>query len=102
MENIFKELNGNQLGNKYCFSRNNEKFVITLGYSGVIDYGWRDLIYLSHITNNKYSNVFKFKKGSYNKKDGKVSYYDDELGRVIVSNFSDIINEIINWIDFIN
>lgn len=102
MENILKELNGKQFGNKYCFSRNNEKFIITLGYSGVVDYGWRDLIYISHITDNKYSNVFKFKKGSYDKKDGKVSYYDNKLGRVVITDFTDIVKEITDWIDFMS
>lgn len=98
MENILKELNGKQFGNKYCFSRNNEKFVATLDYSGAIDYGWRDLIRVSQI-DNKYSNVFKFEQGSF--RDGEVKYYDDKLGRfVIVTDFSAIINEIIDWIDF--
>ena len=100
MENILKELNGKQLGEKYCFSRNNEKFVATLDYDGAIDYGWRDLIRVRQI-DNKYSNVFKFERGSF--RDGEVKYYDDKLSRfVIVTDFSAIIKEITNWIDFMS
>lgn len=100
MENILKELNGGQFGDTYCFSRNNEKFVATLDYDGAIDYGWRNLIKVSHI-NKKHSNVFKFKEGSF--KDGMVKYYNDELGKfIIVTDFSDIVKEITNWIDFIS
>lgn len=98
MTNILKELNGKQLGNTYCFSRHNEKFVATLDYSGAIDYGWRDLIRVSHIS-NKYSNVFKFERGSF--RDGEVKYYNDELGRfIIVTDFTNIVTEITEWIDF--
>lgn len=98
MENILKELNGKQYGNKYCFNRNNEKFVATLSYSGVVDYGWRDLIKVEQI-NKGYSNVFKFKKGFLD--DGIVKYWDKELEKfVIVTDFSDIVEEITNWIDF--
>lgn len=98
MENILRALNGKQFGNKYCFSRNNEKFVVTLDYSGAIDYGWRDLIRVNHI-DNKYSNVFKFKQGSF--KDNEVKYWDSKLDRfVIVTDFTDIVKDITNWIDF--
>ena len=98
MENILKALNGRQFGNKYCFSRNNEKFVATLEYSGAIDYGWRDLIRVINI-DNKYSNVFKFEQGSFI--DGEVKYYDSKLGRfVIVTDFSSITKEIADWADF--
>lgn len=99
MEKILKELNGKQFGDKYCFSRNNEKFVATLDYSGAIDYGWRDLIRVRHI-DNKCSNVFKFKQGSLDR-DGKVKYWDSKLDRfVIVTDFTDIVKEIADWIDF--
>ena len=98
MENILKELKGRQFGNKYCFSRNDEKFIATLDYSGVVDYGWRDLIKVCSI-DSKYSNVFKFKQGKL--KNGEVKYYDNELNRfVVVTDFSDIITEITDWIDF--
>lgn len=102
MENILKELNGKQFGNKYCFSRNNEKFIATLDYDSVIDYGWRNLIKINHI-DNKYSNTFKFRQGSFNIEDGIVKYYDNELDRfVIVTDFTDIIEEITDWIDFMS
>ncbi len=98
MENILKELNGKQLGNQYCFSRNNEKFVATWGYSSVIDYGWKDLIKVEQI-NGEYSNVFKFKRGSF--REGKVQYWDNEIESfVTITEFSDVIEEITNWIDF--
>ena len=98
MEDILKELNGKQYGNKYCFTRNNEKFIATLDYEGVVDYGWRELIRVKQI-DNKYSNVFNFKKGGL--KDGEVKYYSDEFKRyIIITDFSDIVNEIIEWIDF--
>ena len=98
MENILKELNGKRFGDQYCFNRNNEKFIATLDYSGVIDYGWRDLIRIKQ-ADNRYSNTFKFKRGSLD--DGVVKYWDNALDRfVIVTDFSDIIEEITNWIDF--
>lgn len=100
MENILKELNGRQFGNKYCFSRNNEKFIVTLDYSGVVDYGWRDLVKITSV-DSKHSNIFKFSKGSF--RDGEVKYWDDTLNRfVIVTNFTDIVEEIVNWIDFVS
>lgn len=100
MENILKELNGKQFGNQYCFSYNNEKFIATLDYDGVVDYGWRNLIRIKQI-DNKYSNVFKFKQGSF--RDGEVKYYDDTLERfVIITDFSDIVKEITDWIDFMS
>lgn len=98
MENILRALNGRQFGDKYCFSRNNEKFVATFDYSGVVDYGWRDLIKVVNI-DKKYSNVFKFSKGSF--RDGKVTYWDGNLGRfVVVTDFSSITKEIADWVDF--
>lgn len=98
MENILKELNGKQFGNKYCFSRNNEKFVATLDYEGPVDYEWRELIKVNQI-DGKYSNVFKFKQGGF--RDGEVKYWDNGLDRfVIVTDFTDIIKEITDWIDF--
>ena len=87
MENILKELNGKQLGEKYCFSRNNEKFIATLGYDGAIDYGWRNLIKITHI-DNRYSNVFKFQQGAF------------RPGTVVDADFSSLIREITEWIDF--
>jgi hypothetical protein len=100
MENILRALNGKQFGNKYCFSRNNEKFVATLDYSGVVDYGWRDLIKVVNI-DKKYSNVFKFKQGSF--RDGVVRYWDSESKRfIIVTDFTDIVEEITDWIDFMS
>lgn len=98
MENILRELNGKQFGDKYCFSRNNEKFVATLDYEGVVDYGWRELIRVRHI-DNRYTNVFKFSKGSF--RDGVVKYWDSKLNRfVFVTDFTDIVKEITDWIDF--
>lgn len=100
MENILKELNGRQFGNKYCFSRNNKKFEATLDYSGAIDYGWRDLIRIASV-DGKHSNVFKFSKGSFQK--GVVRDWDDKLNRfVIITDFTDIVEEIVSWIDFVN
>ena len=100
MENILMALNGKQFGDKYCFNRNNEKFVATLDYSGVVDYGWRDLIRVVNI-DKKCSNVFKFGKGSFS--DGKVKYWDDKLKRfIIVTDFTDIVEEITGWIDFMS
>ena len=100
MQNILKELNGIQFGDSYGFRRNNEKFIATLDYSGAVDYGWRDIIRVKQI-NGKYSNIFKFKRGSF--KDGAVKYYDDTLDRfVVVTDFSDLISEITNWIDFMS
>ena len=96
MENILKELNGRQYGNKYCFKRNNEKFMATLDYDCVVDYGWRNLIKVEQI-DNKYSNVFSFERGSY--RDGKVKYWDGDRF-VIVTDFSSIVKEITDWIDF--
>lgn len=61
MEKILKELSGKQYGNKYCFSRNNKKFIAVLDYDGVVDYGWRNLIRINSV-DNEYSNVFRFKK----------------------------------------
>jgi hypothetical protein len=101
MEKILKELNGKQFGSRYCFSRNNEKFVATLDYSGVVDYGWRDLIKVVNI-DKKYSNVFKFEKGSLDKY-GVVKYWDGKLNRfIIVTDFSNIVSEITDWIDFMS
>lgn len=98
MENILKALNGKQFGNKYCFSRNNEKFVATLDYEGAIDYGWRELIRVRQI-DNKYSNVFKFERGGL--RDGVVKYWDSNAKRfVFVTDFSAIVKEITDWIDF--
>lgn len=100
MENILRALNGKQFGNKYCFNRNNEKFVATLDYSGVVDYGWRDLIRVVNV-DKKYSNVFKFKQGSF--RDGEVRYWDNRLDRfIIVTDFADIVEEITDWIDFMS
>ena len=101
LTNILKELNGKQLGEKYCFSRNGEKFVATLGYDDYVDHGKRDIIIINQI-DNKYSNVFKLKKGKYDCEDNIVSYYSDDINRFIeVTDFSDIVNEIIDWIDFV-
>ena len=98
MENILRELNGKQFGEKYCFTRNNEKFVATLDYDSVVDYGWRNLIKVTHV-NNSCSNVFKFQQGAF--RDGKVKYYDNELDKfVVITDFSSLIQEIIEWIDF--
>lgn len=100
MENILRELNGKQFGNKYCFIRNNEKFIATLDYSGAIDYGWRDLIRVFSV-GGKCSNVFKFSKGAF--QDGKVKYWDKTLDRfVIVNDFSNLVEEITDWIDFVS
>ena len=99
MENILRELNGKQFGSKYCFVRNNEKFEAIFDYDGAVDYGWRNLIRVKQI-DNKYSNVFKFEQGSF--RDGKVKYWDSKLDRfVIVTDFSNIVKEITDWIDFI-
>ena len=99
MENILKALNGRQFGSKYCFERNNEKFIATLDYDGVVDYGWRNLIRVASV-DGKYSKVFKFGKGSF--KDGEVKYWDKTLDRfVIIKDFTDIVEEIVNWIDFV-
>lgn len=101
MKNILKELNGKQLGEEYCFSRNGEKFVATLDYDDCVDHGYRDLIRIKQI-DNKYSNVFKFKKGKYNCEENIVKYYSDELNRFVeVKDFSVFINEIIDWLDFV-
>lgn len=99
MENILRELNGKQFGDKYGFTHNGVKFVTTLDHDGVIDYGWRNVVRV-HSVDGKHSNTFKFERGSY--KDGQVKYYDDSLGRfAIVTDFSDLIQEIIDWADFI-
>lgn len=98
MENILKVLNGKQIGNQYCFSHNNEKFIATLDYEGAVDYGWRELIRVKQIE-NKYSNVFKFKRGGFDVEYRQVKYYDGNKF-IIISDFSDIVKEIVEWIDF--
>lgn len=99
MENILKALNGKQLGDKYCFSVNGTKFTATLDYDGVVDYGWRNLIRVRSV-DGKHSNTFKFKLGSY--RDGQVKYYDNSLDRfVIVTDFSTLVQEIVDWVDYI-
>lgn len=98
MEKILKELSGKQYGNKYCFSRNNKKFIAVLDYDGVVDYGWRNLIRINSV-DNEYSNVFRFKKGGF--RNGEVKYWDDKSNKIIiVTDFSDIVEEITEWIDF--
>ena len=99
MENILRALNGKQFGRDYGFSLKGTKFMATLDYDGAIDYGWRNLIIVRSV-DKKYVNTFKFKRGSY--RDGQVKYYDNSLGRfVVITDFSDLIQEIVDWVDFI-
>ena len=99
MENILRALDGKQFGDKYCFSLWGTKFMATLDYDGAIDYGWRNIIRIRSV-DGKHSNTFKFKRGSY--QDGQVKYYDDSLNRfVIITDFSDLVQEIVDWADFI-
>lgn len=98
MEIILRALNGKQLGKQYCFRYRNEKFIATLDYEGAVDYGWRDLIRIKQ-ADNAYSNVFEFPRGAYNKDDGKVKYWNGH-GFTYVKDFSDLVKEITDWIDF--
>ena len=97
MENILKVFNGWQAGEQYLFAYKNKKFVATLGYDGVVDYGWRDKIIIKQV-GGSLSNTFRFKKGAF--RDGEVKYYDNKLGFVVITDFSYLTNEIKDWINF--
>lgn len=100
MENVLSALNGKTYGNKYCFAYRDEKFIAELDYDGAVDYGWRDVIRVSQVR-GKYSNVFRFKEGAYAYEEGAVKYWDDESNRfVYITDFSDLVKEITDWIDF--
>ena len=99
MKNILRVLNGKQFGDKYCFSYNGTKFTATLDYDGAVDYGWRHLIRVCSV-DGQHSNTFKFKRGSY--QNGEVKYYDDSIGRfVVITDLSDLVQEIVEWVYFI-
>ena len=100
MDKMFK-LGGKQLGERYFFKRNGEKFEIKFGYSGAVYYGHLDLVSVIRLE-DKLRNTFNLKELCN-------CYYDvdDKLCRtvgrpsIIVKDFEELNRQIVEWIDFV-